>query len=169
MPTKPTLDTAMSGFSQLFEAMKNQSTSWMNYINLQGQNGNFDILRILKSAFFMQALATRQLFLDYSDRTKIDLKELESFLEKNKSVLVYMAEDNINTTVTTQRLYLYGTDTVFYIDKKHRDEWFDISILTFDPSLLEGSIKKILHSWDNFKENHVQMETNQTELLVRNS
>lgn len=146
--TAPNLETAISGFQQMIEVMKTQKASWMNYVNLQN-SGDFDIIKILTSAFFMQAIANKQEFINYRDSVKIDTKKLFSSLESNRAILLYETLDLITSDM--QRLYLIGADTAFFI---RGDSYFEqynvvrhiVQVLTFDRALFENSIKQMLSS-----------------------
>lgn len=142
--TKTTAETALSGFQQLFDQMKTQQASWTNYINIQAGN-SFDLIRMLRSAFFMQAMTNKQLFVDYSDCVKINVTSLCSSLEKNTGLLIYSSESNINKP-SKEYLYLMGTGTAILLKSQISSDWSDIYVLTFDNSLFEGSIKQMLHS-----------------------
>lgn len=149
---KPTTENAAAMFSQLFENMKGQ-TSWITYINIQGQTGDFDLRRMLKSAFFMHAMATRQMFTHYTDVVNIRLENLQKSLEEHKGFLVYSAQESSEQDAIEQ-LFLVGDATAVILRKRSYDAT-DIYVLTFDRKFLEESIKKIL----NVKETDVQMET----------
>lgn len=161
MPAKPTQKQptadAASMFSQLFENMKGQ-TSWITYINIQGQTGNFDLHRILKSAFFMHALSARQTFTQYTDVIQLKMKDLQKLFEDHKGFLVYSHQEPPfvpgSTNNTIEQLFLVGDSTAVVLRKRSYDST-DIYVLTFDQKFLEESIKKIL----NIKEIDVQMET----------
>lgn len=152
---KPMTRDAVSMFSQLVENMKSQ-TSWITYINIQNQTGDFDLQRILKSAFFMYAMATRQMFTQYTDVVEIKLEVLQKSLEDYKGSLVYVRQEACmpDSNSTIEQLFLMGDFTVVVLRKRSYD-LTDIYVLTFDRKLLEELIKKIL----NVKEIDVQMET----------
>lgn len=154
---KPTTENAAAMFSQLFENMKGQ-TSWVTYINIQGQTGDFNLCRMLKSAFFMHAMATRQMFTHYTDVVNIKLGDLQKSLEDHKGFLVYAHQEAPYTpesaNAAVEQLFLVGESTAVVLRKRSYDAT-DIYVLTFDRKFLEESIKKIL----NVKETDVQMET----------
>ena len=150
---KPTTENAAAMFSQLFENMKGQ-TSWMTYINIQGQTGDFDLCRMLKSAFFMHAMATRQMFTQYTDVVNVKLRDLQKSFENHKGFLVYSHQESPESSNPVEQLFLVGESTAVVLRKRSCDAT-DIYVLTFDRKFLEESIKKIL----NVKETDVQMET----------
>lgn len=155
---KPTAETALAGFQHLFDQMKSQKASWTNFINIQGQTGSFDMIRMLRSAFFMQAMTNQQLFVDYSDCVKINVSSLCKSMDANSGVLIYNSQSN-NSGVfdynsqlnidkpSVEYLYLMGADTAIFLKSKETTmDWSDIYVLTFNRSLLQGTIKQMLNT-----------------------
>ena len=138
----PTLETAISGFQHVFEQMKNQSASWMHYVNLQ--SGDFDMIKALRSAFFMQALHSKQLFVEYTSNVKlssISLKDFRGILQKNKALCIYEY-----LTGLSECIYILGENTIIHL--KIGDDTYQnvihVHVLTFDKNLLDSSIKQML-------------------------
>lgn len=159
--TKPTVETAFSGFQELFSQMKNQQASWMHYVNIQTQGETFDVARLLQSAFFMQSLANRQTFIDYEDDIQVEYKKVTAAFDKQSLTLVYDREST-DSADEQKRLYVLDTSTAIIVEK-HNNDWTKVRVLTFDRKVLDGSppgtnsIKQMLDSLT--KENNVQMET----------
>lgn len=144
MTQSKSTENAITGFQQVLDLMKNQKASWTNYINFQNQGEDFDVIRLLISAFFMQAIANKQELINYRDSIKIDTKKLFSYLENNRAILLYETLDYLNDE--TQRLYLIGMDTAFFVKGKSYSERYIVQVLTFDRDLFEGPIKQMLSS-----------------------
>lgn len=144
MTQSKSTENAITGFQQMLDLMKNQKASWTNYVNFQNQGEDFDVIRLLTSAFFMQAIANKQELINYRDSIKIDTKKLFSSLENNKAILLYETSDYLYDE--TQRLYLIGMDTAFFVKGKSYSERCVVQVLTFDRALFEGPIKQILSS-----------------------
>lgn len=138
----------LAGFQELFEKMKKQPVSWVNYINVQGQGGNFDLFKILKSAFIMQAIANRQLLLEFSVLSRMSEAEFQTFFEKENAILIYdlRSEDHKDS----QQLFLLGDKTVLFL-KKEKLGWTSVCVLTFD-QVFEKSFKQMFDPKINGKD-----------------
>ncbi len=142
MTQSKSTENAIAGFQQMFELIKNQKASWINYVNLQNQGENFDIIKLLKSAFFMQAIANKQTLIDYYDCIRV--KDTDLFLDlDDKFFLLY--EYN-TSSFDRERLYITNVDTIIFLkNRSNKNGWFlDIYVLTFDRSLLEDTIKPLI-------------------------
>lgn len=147
--TTPNLETAISGFQQMIEVMKTQKSSWTNYLTVQN-SGDFVPFRILESAFFMQAICNKEHYIKYNDRFSVEIADICSLLDKDKYTLLYEKD----LSGYKEFLYMCGGNTILLIEESLYSDFsnVEVSVLTFDRSLLEDQIKPMLNK---FKEKNV--------------